>query len=71
MGVPDERLGHAVHLIVRAAPGTSDAELQLLRKLMEILPNFMQPKQIHWREAMPIGPNGKIDRTGLQMELST
>ena len=71
LGVPDERLGHAVHLIVRAAPGTSDAELQLLRKLMEILPNFMQPKQIHWREAMPIGPNGKIDRTGLQMELST
>lgn len=70
LGVPDERLGHAVHLIVRAAPGNSDAALQLPRKLMEILPNFMQPKHIHWREAMPIGPNGKIDRTGLQMELA-
>jgi len=70
LGVPDERLGHAVHLIVRAVPGTSDAELQLPRKLMEILPNFMQPKHIHWRDTMPIGPNGKIDRTGLQMELA-
>jgi acyl-CoA synthetase (AMP-forming)/AMP-acid ligase II len=70
LGVPDERLGHAVHLIVRAAPGVSDPVSQLPRKLKEILPNFMHPKHIHWREAMPIGPNGKIDRTGLQMELA-
>lgn len=70
LGLPDERLGHAVHLVVRAAPGVSDGASQLPRKLMEILPNFMQPRQIHWREAMPIGPNGKIDRTGLQLELA-
>ena len=70
LGVPDERLGHAVHLIVRAAPGISGAEVELPRKLMQELPNFMQPRQIHWREAMPIGPNGKIDRTGLQLELA-
>lgn len=70
LGVPDERLGQAVHLIVRAAPGISDAAEELPRKLMQELPNFMQPRQIHWREAMPIGPNGKIDRTGLQMELA-
>ncbi|WP_067739216.1 acyl-CoA ligase (AMP-forming), exosortase A system-associated [Novosphingobium naphthalenivorans] len=70
LGVPDERLGQAVHLIVRAAPGTSGAEEELPRKLMQDLPNFMQPKVIHWREAMPVGPNGKIDRTGLQAELT-
>ena len=70
LGVPDERLGHAVHLIVRAAPGISGAEAELPRKLMQELPNFMQPRQIHWREAMPIGPNGKVDRTGLQLELA-
>ncbi len=70
LGVPDARLGHAVHLVVRAAPGTSDAMEELPRKLMQELPNFMQPKHIHWREAMPIGPNGKIDRTGLQMEIA-
>ncbi len=70
LGIPDERLGHAVHLVVRAAPGTSGADEALPRKLMQELPNFMQPKQIHWREVMPISPNGKIDRTGLYTELT-
>lgn len=70
LGIPDERLGQAVHLVVRAAPGTANAESELPRYLMRQLPNFMQPKQIHWRGAMPIGPNGKIDRTGLQQDLA-
>ena len=70
IGVPDERLGQAVHLVVRAASGLSGAEEELPRKLMQELPNLMQPKVIHWRNTMPIGPNGKIDRTGLQAELA-
>lgn len=70
LGVADGRLGQAIHLVARAAPGVSDAEQELPRRLMRDLPNFMQPKVIHWREAMPIGPNGKIDRTGLQAELA-
>lgn len=69
-GLPDERLGQAIHLVVRAAPGTSGIEEEFQRKLMQELPNFMQPKQIHWRETMPISPNGKIDRTGLRAELA-
>ncbi len=68
LGIPDKRLGQAVHLVVRAAPGTSEAETELPRDLMRQLPNFMQPKVIHWRETMPIGPNGKIDRQGLAEE---
>lgn len=70
LGVPDERLGQAVHLVVREAPGISGAAEELPRKLMQELPNFMQPRMIHWRRAMPIGPNGKIDRTSLQAELA-
>lgn len=70
LGIPDERLGHAVHLVVRAAPGSSDAEAELPCILLKELPNFMQPKKIHWRDAMPISPNGKIDRTGLYQELA-
>ena len=71
LGVKDERLGQAVHLIVRALPGISDAAEELPHKLMQELPNFMQPKVIHWRVAMPISPNGKIDRNGLALELVT
>ena len=70
LGIPDARLGQAVHLIVRAAPDSSDAIKELPRILLQELPNFMQPKQIHWRSAMPIGPNGKVDRTGLYAELA-
>lgn len=70
LGVPDARLGQALHLVVRAAPGKADAAGELPRLLQRELPNFMQPQTIHWREAMPIGPNGKIDRTGLQQELA-
>ncbi len=70
LGIPDARLGHAVHLVVRPSGDASHAQEELPRKLMQDLPNFMQPKVIHWREAMPIGPNGKIDRTLLQSELA-
>ena len=70
LGIPDERLGHAVHLIVRASAAHPDAEERLPRILLQELPNFMQPKVIHWREVMPISPNGKIDRTGLYAELA-
>ncbi|MFM5893307.1 MAG: acyl-CoA ligase (AMP-forming), exosortase A system-associated [Novosphingobium sp.] len=70
LGIPDTRLGHAVHLVVRPTPGGSHAEEELPRMLMQTLPNFMQPKQIHWRDAMPISPNGKIDRAGLYAELA-
>lgn len=70
LGLADARLGQAVHLVVRAAPGASGAEEELPRKLMQELPNFMQPKVIHWRAALPIGPNGKIDRTGLAAALA-
>jgi len=69
LGVPDERLGQAVHLVVRAVPGCENSHEELPRRLMQDLPNFMQPKVIHWRAEMPIGPNGKIDRDGLAEEL--
>jgi acyl-coenzyme A synthetase/AMP-(fatty) acid ligase len=68
-GVPDARLGQAIHLIARAAPNVLDFERDLPVKLMQNLPNFMQPKAIHWREAMPIGPNGKVDRVALAQEI--
>ncbi|HEX7752906.1 MAG TPA: acyl-CoA ligase (AMP-forming), exosortase A system-associated [Novosphingobium sp.] len=71
LGIPDERLGQAVHLIVRPLPGHAPAPDELSHVLHQELPNFMLPKAIHWREAMPIGPNGKIDRTGLLAELTS
>jgi acyl-CoA ligase (AMP-forming) (exosortase A-associated) len=73
LGVADARLGQAVHLVVRGAganAGDEAARAELAKRLQRELPNFMQPKLIHWRAAMPLNPNGKIDRTALQSELS-
>lgn len=69
LGVPDERLGHAVHLVVRAEPGVEDAQGQLPKALAKELPNFMHPQVIHWRETMPLNPNGKLDRTAIAREI--
>jgi acyl-coenzyme A synthetase/AMP-(fatty) acid ligase len=71
LGIADERLGQAVHLVARAEPRAVDAEEQLPKLLAKELPNFMQPQVIHWRDAMPLNPNGKIDRTALKQELSS
>ncbi|MFN4114427.1 MAG: acyl-CoA ligase (AMP-forming), exosortase A system-associated [Sphingomonadaceae bacterium] len=68
LGVSDPRLGQAVHLVARAAPDVPDAAERLPRALIQELPNFMQPQQIHWRDAMPVNPNGKLDRTALAQE---
>jgi acyl-CoA ligase (AMP-forming) (exosortase A-associated) len=67
LGVPHARLGQAVHLVVRGDPAAGEA---LAKQLQRDLPNFMQPQMIHWRAAMPLNPNGKIDRTALQAELN-
>ncbi len=68
-GVPDAKLGQAVHLVVRGAD-SDEAREALVAALKRDLPNFMQPRDIEWREALPINPNGKIDRTALFREIS-
>ena len=64
IGVPDNRLGQAVLLLVRIDNG-GDAEAietGLRHHLKVELPNFMMPREIRRVEAFPRNPNGKIDR---------
>jgi acyl-CoA ligase (AMP-forming) (exosortase A-associated) len=67
LGYPDPRLGEAIALIVR---GDREGEGTLRAYLKRELPNFMQPSVILWRETLPRGPNGKLDREGLKRELT-
>ncbi|OYW46592.1 MAG: acyl-CoA ligase (AMP-forming), exosortase A system-associated [Sphingomonadales bacterium 32-68-7] len=65
-GVADDRLGQAIHLVVRGPPhAREDAEAALRAALKRELPGFMQPHTIRWVQAMPLNPNGKIDRAAL------
>ncbi|MGE4411814.1 MAG: AMP-binding protein, partial [Sphingobium sp.] len=67
IGVPDNRLGQAVSLLVRIDKGGDAAaiEASLRHHLKVELPNFMMPREIHRVEAFPRNPNGKIDRVRL------
>ena len=69
LGVPDERLGQAIHLVVRLKGEGVVAE-DILKSLSKNLPNFMIPKVIDMRDALPLNPNGKIDRAALAQEVS-
>src|SRR3546814_3502744 len=63
MGVPDDRLGQAIALVVRPAPPKGrEVEADLRNYLKRELPNFMQPTHVLWRADMPKSPNGKLDR---------
>ena len=67
-GVADERLGQAV-VLVAVAKG-EEAEEMLRAYLRRELPPHMQPQRIVWKERLPVGPNGKLDRTALKAEIA-
>jgi acyl-CoA ligase (AMP-forming) (exosortase A-associated) len=66
-GIPDAELGQAILLV--AEPNGEDAENRLKSYFASELPAFMRPKRIVWRETLPIGPNGKLDRTAIQQAI--
>jgi acyl-CoA ligase (AMP-forming) (exosortase A-associated) len=64
LGVPDERMGQAIRLVVR---GAGD-EARLRAYFKAELPNFQQPRDIVWVGALPRNPNGKLDRVAIAWE---
>jgi acyl-CoA ligase (AMP-forming) (exosortase A-associated) len=68
LGVKDQRLGQAVLLV--AVAKDDEAEQRLRAYLAAELPSYMQPREIIWRDALPLSPNGKIDRAALVKELA-
>ena len=67
-GLPDPRLGQAIVLVaVARSPG---AEGRLASYLRRELPAHMQPRDILWKDKLPVGPNGKLDRAALKLELA-
>ncbi|WP_417621661.1 acyl-CoA ligase (AMP-forming), exosortase A system-associated [Parasphingorhabdus sp.] len=68
LGIPDERLGHAIQLFVRPVEKEPDSVAlveQLEKYLKQNLPNFMHPRNITLLSEFPKNPNGKLDRNAL------
>ena len=68
LGVPDDKLGQVVVLI--AVANGADAEARLRGYFTAELPAFMHPREIVWRDALPLNPNGKFDRAALVKEFA-
>ena len=66
IGVPDERLGQAIALLIET-DGPLDIE-ELRTRMARSLPNFMVPAQIRVFDQLPRTPNGKFDRVALAQE---
>ncbi|HEU5320068.1 MAG TPA: AMP-binding protein, partial [Methylomirabilota bacterium] len=66
--VPDELVGARLHAaVVTAAPVTAE---ELQRHCAAVLPAYMVPETVEFREALPQTSTGKIDRTRLARELA-
>ncbi|GAA1613214.1 acyl-CoA ligase (AMP-forming), exosortase A system-associated [Actinoplanes couchii] len=69
LGLPDEKLGQRVVLVVSPAGAELDvAELTALLK--RELPLYMLPKDVRVRAELPRSPNGKFDRNLIRQEVS-
>jgi len=71
LGVPDERLGQRIVLVV--APVTEDGPVveQLRSILKRTLPVFMVPAEIRVVPDLPRSPNGKFDRVRIRAEVGS
>ena len=66
IGVPDDRLGQTIAVVLAGDPGQ---EAVLRTRLRRDLPSFMQPGRYVWRDALPRNANGKLDRAALAAEV--
>lgn len=66
-GVKDERLGQRIVLV--AVTKGEGAEDRLQRWLAAELPAHLRPSEVRWVKALPLSPNGKIDRAAIGAEL--
>jgi acyl-CoA ligase (AMP-forming) (exosortase A-associated) len=64
LGMEDERLGQQLVACIQVQPGFEPDRLTTYCK--DHLPGYMQPHQVLVFDALPLNPNGKIDRSGLK-----
>ena len=69
-GVPNARLGEAVHILIVPKSGRTLSAERLRDWAAERLDKYKLPDAIHFGAAIPLGRTGKADRTALRVYLS-
>jgi acyl-CoA synthetase (AMP-forming)/AMP-acid ligase II len=65
-GVPDERLGEVIWAVVVPRPGAGLTAEELRRWAGGRIERYKVPDRIVLRDALPVGPTGKLLRSGVQ-----
>ncbi len=65
IGVPDPVLGQAIHAVLTLRPGCEVSTQDVLRHCKGRLEDFMVPKIVTFRDAMPTTQSGKVVRRSL------
>jgi long-chain acyl-CoA synthetase len=60
IGVPDERLGEDVKAFIVRKPGATATEAELLAWCRDQFAAYKYPRQIEFRDSLPVGATGKI-----------
>ncbi len=70
VGVPDAMLGMAIKAVVVLEPGASVTAREVMRHCAANLEDFMVPKLVEFRDALPKTESGKIRRRQVATEIS-
>jgi acyl-CoA ligase (AMP-forming) (exosortase A-associated) len=68
LGIADEAAGQRIRLVAVAAGNAEDAEAVLRAAFRMEAPAWMAPSDIRFVPALPMSPNGKIDRAQVRLE---
>ena len=69
LGIPHTTMGQSIALIVVPRPGEEVSEERLINACKKSLASYMIPAVVVFRSAIPVNPNGKLDRKQLALEL--
>lgn len=68
LGIPHPEIGQAVVVAAHSQDASAETSAKIIANCKRVMPNFMIPAQIIWRDTLPKNPNGKIDRKQLSSE---
>ena len=66
VGVPDERLGQAVHAYVTLAEGVQLGEREVIRHCLATLESHLAPQRVFFVDELPVTDSGKVRRASLR-----